>query len=451
MLRITALDAATGQLTPVRAKLTDADGHATALPDEAVGVMYGMQDHADGFAYQPDSAFYVDGAFELALAPGTYVLSLSKGNEFIEVHDTLDVSGEVERTYRMERWVDTAAMGWYSADDHIHLRRSPREDSLLLTWIAAEDVRVGNLLQMGDFWAQYYAQYAFGEKGVYQEDGHLLVSGQEDPRTPELGHVIGLGASGFVRFSDRYYLYDLVFDGLRARGGVGGYAHQAETFHGTRGLTLDGLRGKVDVLELVQFCAPGGPLLTEPYYTLLNLGFPLTATAGSDFPWCGKPHDGVGEIPVHENARIGNARFYTYVGGPLTYAAWMEAVKAGHTFATTGPVLLLEVEGQRPGSTLDVRVGDSLRVQVTALGHAQQTPLDSVEIVVHGEVIVTVSSADEGQSRERITVEHMLPVRHGLWIAARATAGPMQVAHTTPVYVRVGSGGFHDPVPSTAC
>lgn len=445
VLRVAITDAATDEPTPVRVKLTNRNGHAAPLPEQAIGIMYGMWDHADGFGYQPDSAFYVDGTFDLALAPGTYVLSLSKGNEYVAVRDTLTVSGAVERTYRMERWIDTAAMGWYSADDHIHLRRSPREDPLLIDWVAAEDLRVGNLLRMGDFWATYYAQYAFGQDGVYREAGRMLVSGQEDPRTPELGHVIGLGASDVVRFPDRYYLYDLVFDSLRALGGIGGYAHQAETFHGRRGLTLDGLRGKVDLVELVQFCAPGGPLLTEHYYAMLNLGIPLIATAGSDFPWCGKPHDGTAKIPVHENAQIGNARFYAYVDGPLTYTAWMDAVAAGRTVATSGPVLFLEVDGRKPGSELEATASDSLHVRVTARGHAQQVPLDTVEVVVHGEVVAAAAATDAGQSPEHVALEFMLPVQHGLWIAARATAGPMQVAHTSPVYVTVDGSGFHDP------
>ncbi len=34
---------------------------------------------------------------------------------------------------------------------------------------------------------------------------------------------------------------------------------------------------------------------------------------------------------------------------------------------------------------------------------------------------------------------------HGMWIAARATAGPMQAAHSTPVYVTVNGGGFQNP------
>ncbi|MEX0601225.1 MAG: CehA/McbA family metallohydrolase, partial [Rhodothermales bacterium] len=324
-------------------------------------------------------------------------------------------------------------------------RRSPREDPLLHVWTSAEDIRVGNMLRMGDFWATYYAQYAFGADGVYEQDGYLLLSGQEDPRTPELGHVIGLGASEFIRFPNRYYLYDLVFDGLRASGGLGGYAHQAETFHGYRGLTLDGLREKVDLVEIVQFCAPGGPLITEHYYHLLDLGFPLTATAGSDFPWCGKPHDGSAEIPVHEQARIGNARFYAYLGDDgLTYANWMDAVRAGRTFATSGPVLLLEVDGRKPGAAIDLPESGPVTIEATARGHAAGIPLASIEIVAHGTVIASASADDPDQSTERLRIRTSLEVEEGVWIAARATAGSMQVAHTTPVYVTVDGGGFHN-------
>ena len=443
-LHVDILDAATGEPTPVRVKLTTHDGRPAPLPEQAIGIMYGMWDHADGYGYQPDSSFYVDGFLEVDLEPGRYVLAITKGNEYVDVRDTLQLAGDADREYRMERWIDAAAMGWYSADDHIHIRRSPREDPLLIDWIQAEDIRVGNMLRMGDFWEKYYSQYAFGAEGVYREDGYMLVAGQEDPRTPELGHVIGLGASTFVRFPSQYYLYDLVFDSLRAAGGVGGYAHQAESFHGYRGLTLDGLRGKVDVLEVVQFCVPGGPLITEHFYYLLNLGFPVTVTAGSDFPWCGKPHDGSDEIPVHQNAQIGNARFYTYVEGELTYDSWMEAVRAGRTFASSGPIVLLDVNGSKPGSRLDVPYGDRLIVQATALGHGAQMPLTSLEVVVHGNVVGRVKAGDEGQSPERLALELAMPVEKGMWIAARAAAGPMQVAHTTPVYVTMDGGGFQD-------
>ena len=86
--------------------------------------------------------------------------------------------------------------GWYSADDHIHIRRSPRENPLILEWVAAEDVHVGALLQMGDFWTDnFYSQYAWGQDGVYQVEDRFLTSGQEEPRT----HALGRGGIGSPR------------------------------------------------------------------------------------------------------------------------------------------------------------------------------------------------------------------------------------------------------------
>ena len=35
-------------------------------------------------------------------------------------------------------------------------------------------------------------------------------------------------------------------------------------------------------------------------------------------------------------------------------------------------------------------------------------------------------------------------VDQGIWIAARCNAGPAQVAHTTPIYITIGDGGFYN-------
>jgi hypothetical protein len=231
---------------------------------------------------------------------------------------------------------------------------------------------------------------------------------------------------------------------VHALSGVTGYAHQAMTFHGYRGMTLDVLQRKIDFLELLQFCAPQGPLVTTHYYHFLDLGFPLTALAGSDFPWCGR-NTAFGAAE-DEGPHIGDARFYTHVGGPLTFDGWMGGVKAGHTFVTTGPMLDLRVDDALPGTTLERRDGDTLRIVVEALGHATDVPLRDLELVVHGEVVKTVAVGEAGQSSSRLRLTHDLRVgAHGVWIAARARGGPTQVAHTTPVYVRANGQGFANP------
>jgi hypothetical protein len=461
-LQVTIVDAATATPTPVRVRIRDAagapiskvppgavtvPGDALGIPPEAVAIMYGRNDIADGFATQPDGAFYVDGGFTVSLPPGEYQVELTKGYEFVRHRQrvTLAAGTTVRERYEMRRWIDMPGRGWYSSDDHIHLRRSPREDPLILRWIAAEDIHVGNLLQMGDFFTTFFTQYAFGPAGRYEEDGRILSPGQEEPRTPEIGHTISLGASAYVRpRSSEYYLYDTTFDRVRALGGISGYAHQGATFHGSRGMTLDVLQRKIDFLELLQFCAPEGPLVTANYYRFLDLGFPLTATAGSDFPWCGRNLAFGAE--ENEGPHIGDARFYTHVGGPLTFDGWLDGLKAGRTFATTGPMLEFTVDEALPGTTLERREGDRVRVVALAHGHATDVPLRDLELVVHGEVVRAVSASDAGQSVESLRLTHDLQIgAGGVWVAVRARGGPTQVAHTTPVYVRANGRGFENP------
>lgn len=443
-LHLSILDRATRQPTPVRVRLTQNNKPLPVVPEAAVAVMYGHWDHADGYAYQPDSSFYVAGDFQLDLPPGTYQLALSKGNEYVKQLHQLQVKPgkKLKKKFLLDRWINMAERGWYSGDNHIHVRRSPREDPLLMTWIQAEDIHAGVMLQMGDFWQTYYSQYAWGEKGVYQQQNFLLTTGQEDPRTNELGHALGLGAPQMVRNKKEYYLYDKVFDRLHELGGLTGYAHQAASFHGYRGLILDGLRRKLDVLELLQFCVSDQPLITENYYHLLDLGIPLTAIAGSDFPWCGLDHS-AGAASLQ--AQIGNVRFYTYTGNTFTYKTWKENLAAGHTFVSSGPVLEFTVNEAIPGDHLQVRKGQTLTITAKAYGHASQVPLNKLEIVGHGEILGQVSVQDPHQSSSELSLSLEVPAEKGIWIAARTYAQPQQVAHTTPVYISVDGKGFHNP------
>jgi hypothetical protein len=175
---------------------------------------------------------------------------------------------------------------------------------------------------------------------------------------------------------------------------------------------------------------------------MLDLGFPMTAIAGSDFPWCGKDH-----VPgeLENSAQIGNARFYTYSPEPLTYQSWKTGLKAGNTFVSTGPVLDFKVNDRLPGEKIDVKKSETLTITAHAYGHKTQVPLQTLEIVGHGKVMARVTSKDPGQSAEHLSIKLRIPVQQGIWIAARCNGKSTQAAHTTPVYVTVEGGGFHNP------
>jgi len=431
--------------TPVRVKITDADGNVADLPKEAISIMFGRDDKPERFGFQPDESFYIDGIFTLELEPGDYQIHLSKGVEYLDqsLKLTLEQGEEKKINIEMKRWVNMQDLGWYSADDHIHIRRSPRENPLILKWIEAEGLNVGVMLQMGDIWTTYFSQYSFGEEGVYEENESLLTSGQEEPRTHEIGHTIAMVADEFYRERDDYYYYNNYFDEIHDLNGIMGYAHQGMSFNGSRGMTMDVLDNKVDFLELLQFCVDGGPLLTQNYYHFLDLGYKLIATAGSDFPWCGNgPRFGTEGPPW--NARIGNVRFYTHIDGEFNYRSWKENLVAGHTFVSSGPMLLLKVNDQLAGDEINLKKKGKVSVSAEAFGNKEQVPLSKLEIVAHGKVIHEISPGELDQNSEHLTLEFDLKVEKGIWIAARCYAGPSQVAHTTPIYISIDNKGFQN-------
>ena len=74
---------AKGTAPAVSAALAVSDT-AIPIPRQAIAVMWGQQDRAQGYALQPDGSFYVDGAFDVSVPPGAYSLSLSKGFEYVQ-------------------------------------------------------------------------------------------------------------------------------------------------------------------------------------------------------------------------------------------------------------------------------------------------------------------------------------------------------------------------------
>ncbi len=394
---------------------------------------------AAGFAYEPVKfrshmyagfwpggkrqarCFFVRGGFRIELPPGSYRLIASKGPEFIAVDESFTVDGAQARSVRMKRWTDMSARGWHSGDCHIHYARpSPEANERLLLWARAEDLRMGNILRMGDARETYFEQYAFGRRGRFLGRGLALVPGQEDPRTRAIGHTISLNLPEPVRDPARYYLYSLVFDRVRGLGGLTGYAHvNTANFAVYRDMAVNVPRGRVDFAEICEF----GHLNWDLYYEFLNLGFRLTAAAGSDAPWGGT---------------IGDSRVYVFTGWPFDADQWFAAFRAGRTFVTTGPMLEFSVNGRPPGEHLRASRGRKLRIRSRmAFGWAPSPP-GPLEIVVNGEVRRAAPLAGKSAS-----LAFDIPAEASMWIAARTAAGARAAgAHTTPVYVTV-DGGRH--------
>ena len=433
-------DAATGQPTPCRVRFTDATGEyyppLGRLPEWAVG----PSPDVGGSVLTGAKAYaYIDGACEIPLPPGQLRAEISKGPEYRPMDTTVElVAGKLSLRLAIERWTDLRAEGWYSGDTCVHF--VPPHAALLEA--QAEDVAVVNLLaketvsrdRVGKRVLSLANLTAFsGQRFALEAPGHGVAVNTLNEH-PELGRLALLHSHRAVyplRFGapvgpDDWTLADWC-DQCHRKGGLVVWAHAAQPGeHAGLGEALaNAVLGKVDAFQLEP--VEDGPLfLLEPWSALLDAGFRLPLVGAS----------------VKETNREPLGRLRTYArlapGSEFGYASWIEAVRAGRTFVTNGPLLELTVNGQEPSQT-PLRVTDGpLRVRAEAAG---VNPFATLDVVFNREVVAQTTPSDGPPYRAAIEFEH-IPRQAG-WLIARSH-GRVEghgmndlapFAATSPVYV----------------
>jgi hypothetical protein len=425
-ITIRVIDATTGESTPSRLEVLN-EAMEPQVATNAIPVTFEcfLSPYASWLAplqsdlslfnpYTGTRQFYADGNAELLLAPGTYRVRVAKGLEWRREERTLEVKAGESQDLRIElnRWADPSRERWYGTDDHIHVTRMHRDDNhRIARWMRAEGLSIANLLEMGTA-AQLSVtpQYAYGDEGAYRDGPLLLLTGEEHPRTHFLGHTITLGTESRVDERAEYIVYESTFAEGARLGGVSGFAHWGMR-RAHDGLAIVAPTGLVRFVEVLQFEFP----YYDVWYQLLNLGFRIAPTAGTDFP-CGPP-----SLP-------GRERFYAQIDGEVTRESFVKAVRAGRTFVTNGPMVELLVDGRGPGEEIVLDAPG----KVTLLGRIRFDPaqdrVDRVEVIVNGEVVATQLEATAAGLFE---IQHSQVVEHAAWIALRsfgtkpADDGPM--------------------------
>jgi len=441
VLRIT--DGDTGEVTPARVEIRNAEGEPVVAPDALTVTQACLlppfpewAEPAEALRRAPHidnphtgtRQFYLARPSTVPLPPGRYRMRVFKGIEHRVAERAFEVrqGQSTHLVVPLERWIDFPARGWVAADGHLHItRRHEADDWRIGRWMQAEDLQVANLLQMGTA-GQFGVtpQYAFGDAGAHREggedgeDGTLLLSGQEHPRTHFFGHAIVLGARAPSDLRESYTVYGRFFERARELDGSAGYAHWG-LGPARRGLAVDAPSGLVDFVEVLQFeYAHYGV-----WYELLSAGLRVAPVAGTDFP-CGP-----WSLP-------GRERFYTRVEGTLDRAGFVTGVRRGRTFVTNGPLLEFELEPvgrrdelltpdqPRPARTV-VGIGDDLAleepgpVRLTGAVHFDPARDDvkRLELVHDGEVVLSVSERIE---RGVIGFDVTREVTDSGWYALRA-------------------------------
>jgi hypothetical protein len=367
-----------------------------------------------------EGGFYwlVAGASTMALPTGEWEVRVWKGPEYLNTRQAFVVEPDATNTVTvpMARWESMAARGWWSGDAHIHSRlMSDRDAERLMLLMEASDLHVGNVVRMGNYARTYFEQRGFGPEFRVQRGQRALVPGQEDPRGSH-GHSLALNINHAVRDQSKYLFTDWVARETAKAGGIYGNAHvQYNGFNVRRDMTMLMPQDLTHFGEVLQI----GLLGTDLYYDFLNLGYKMTAAAGSDVPF---------------GHAFGEVRYYVYTGGTeLDVDAWFDAMKAGRTFVSNGPMIEFTVNGLGPGADIAIGEGDKLHLSANAWSAPlEKKALANLSIYQHGRVI---ASADGGRDIHELTLDLEIPGGFGSWLTAQATNRDGTVALTSPVYV----------------
>ena len=423
-----------GRPEAVRVGLYDASGRMplptqAAIPVDRYGLDYRsmlMIPHAEQWPGKNRYGFYVYGDYETDLSAGDYQLVASKGFEYHVIDETITVpaNGELEKNIVLQRWTDMPQQGWYSGDDHIHIARPRPQNRSLMSLARAEDLHIASLTQASSLTDISYRQFAFGAEGHENRSGSYLVAGQEAPRSSLMGHILGLNGTSYVHHED-FYMYHQTAKALRDQGALYGYTHVSHAgspmgLNGSVGVALDLPFGDIDFLSIQQM----GFLGAEFYYDVLNLGFRIPPSAGTDFPYYNLP---------------GAERVYAYTGSEFSVEAWFAALAAGKSFVTNGPLVSLKLNGQGPGATIELEKGAPVQVEASARLNPGLDRLGRLELVKQGEVI---AKAESEEGAERLQLVSELNITDSGWVSLRAYGRGGSEAMTAPIYLIVDGDTF---------
>jgi hypothetical protein len=359
------------------------------------------------------------GALEVPLSPdarsGTvYVV---KGYEYLPAKVSFDVrQGEAKARVELHRWSDIAEQGWFATDEHLHFDRTDaRHDAQWLTILSGEGLSTGHFLVLkgGNFEGVWAKQYAYGAAGEAYDGLHLVRSGEEY-RDSAQGHInllgldrvvepISTGGIGTPSVAESYPPFAAVLQRARESGGIGGHAHG-----GTQGrsetLELDAVLGMTDFVEIAN------AFLTEldAWYRLMNCGFNLPPTAGTDLPY----------FPYRSwhQPLLGEPRMYLRTGTDRSFDAWKAALGRGEVFVTSGPIVQFTVNGVGPGGLVRLPEGGG-EVEVIA-SLASPRPLKELRIIRNGQSVAVNVRQHRKDSIQYLQVRQRIRIDQSSWLAA---------------------------------
>src|SRR5215467_10363334 len=411
------------------------------------------------------------------LPAGEFTVTCGRGPEYIPETRAISINGGAATLdFRLRRWIDPPAHGWYSGDHHIHAAgcshyESPTEGVRpedMMRHVLGEALSVGSVLNWGP---SYYhqRQYFEGKDNKVSTSSALLRYDLEVSGFPSshCGHLVLLRLRTpdypDCRQIEDWPTWDLpILKWGKSQGAVVGFPHS--------GLGLQVRTHELPNYELPSFGSIGA---NEYIVDVTHDAVDFISTADTPFPYelniwyhtlnCGfrTRVSGETDFPCMSDGRVGAGRSYVHLPQTLTYEAWCEGVRDGRSYVSDGFSHLMNftangLEAGTQGSELRLDRPTSVRLAVQAACLLPETPpasgppnpdqqpywtpehsrlVDSravkVEVVVNGRPAASQNLTADGSLRD-LTFD--VPMERSSWVALRILGS----AHTNPMFVVMG-------------
>lgn len=436
---------------------------------------------APDFFFHPQ-VYRADGE-NVALPPGAYTIEYSRGPEYLNKSQKLQVRDNSPQTvtFRLERWIDPARIGWYSGDHHIHAAgcahyERPTEGVYpkdMIRHVLGEDLKIGSVLTWGPGW--YFQKTFFeGKDNAVSTDEHRIrydveISGHPSSHT---GHLVLLGLKeqdypGTKRIEDWPTWGIPILRWAKEQGAVTGYAHSGwglsikeEKLLSYEMPPFDGIGANEYVVSVTHGLTDFVSTVDTPYpwelnawYHTLNVGYRARISGETDFPCIYGERVGLGRSYVRQDK--------------LDYDDWVIGLREGRNYVSDGKSHLigLRVNGVEMGAGRDIELKEPSTVKVTAkvaamlgpkpdeeirklrydqkpywdverarIGSSRRVP---VELIVNGQSAGRREIEADGEMRD---VSFDARLDRSSWVALRI----LPSSHTNPVWVTVGGKAVRD-------
>ncbi len=430
-----------------------------ALTNSKGEPLWGLDAHGKPLHYRAEPRIWISGDSILSITPDVYQYVISRPYRYKTIYGTCTFQAGQSKTLQaeLECVVDLPKHGWYGGDAHQHIVHGEKEFAINVETAARiAQSEGGDWSSFNGYWSSVDGDNpTLGELrarcAALSNDRFLALLGEEYPKD-HMGHMafmagpikdwvkeIGKNEYDYPAGQHEKLAHFEILRSVFRAGGLSVYTHPIREWGGTkqsvgniaRELPFD-LITSPELIPSIDWMTddPTSQQIMDVWSMYLNWGYKIGICAFTDS--CYDRND----------ARPFNKKTFVFLGDKeLTAANIITAINQGATYGSSGPLLLIDMDNQPPGSTFrpdgmdHILSIDAYAPEVDYDQRMEQPTLDRIEIIRNGEIYKTIKLRKQNIRRHKTKVA--IIEKETAWYIIKVFAtGKRQVAITSPFYFR---------------